>query len=135
MAINLHRDRVRSHTKFGPDVLTFIGYKQTDRHHDRLAKFIYRLYFLILILFRLDSWATIFITGSLYSVFGRDLDLYSITPFRKLAFFIWIYFLRLNFNFLTFKGFPRKSLWLKTRSFTMFRAQFSRPAHWKVHYH
>ena len=36
---------VRSHKKLGPigsAVLTFIGYKQTDKHHDRQAKFIYR---------------------------------------------------------------------------------------------
>ena len=33
--------------------------------------------------FSLDSWATIFITGSVYSIFGRNLDLYSISPFRQ----------------------------------------------------
>ncbi|XP_023343041.1 ethanolaminephosphotransferase 1 isoform X2 [Eurytemora carolleeae] len=40
----------------------------------------------------LDSWATIFITGSLYSVFGRDLDLYSITPFRMFCIMWNVYF-------------------------------------------
>ena len=35
---------VRSHKKFGPDqfgVLTFLGYKQTNKQTDRQAKFIY----------------------------------------------------------------------------------------------
>jgi len=30
----------------GSAVLTFIGYKQTDKHKDRQAKFIYRFIFL-----------------------------------------------------------------------------------------
>jgi len=40
----------------------------------------------------LDSWATIFITGSLYSVFGRNLDLYSISEFRMFCILWNVYF-------------------------------------------
>ena len=43
--INLPCGHVMSHKKFGligTAVLTFIGYKQTNRHPDRQAKFIYR---------------------------------------------------------------------------------------------
>jgi len=39
----------------------------------------------------LDSWATIFITGAIYSVFGRDLDGFSVPVFRMFCLFWNIY--------------------------------------------
>jgi len=40
----------------------------------------------------LDSWATIFITGSVYSIFGRNEDLYSISVFRMYCVLWNVYF-------------------------------------------
>ena len=43
--MNLPSGHVRTHKNVVPigfDVLTFIGYKQTDKQTDRQAKFIYR---------------------------------------------------------------------------------------------
>jgi len=40
----------------------------------------------------LDSWATIFITGSVYSVFGRNEDLFSISEFRMFCVMWNVYF-------------------------------------------
>ena len=42
--------------------------------------------------FSLDSWATIFITGAIYSVFGRDEDGFSINVFRMFCLHWNIYF-------------------------------------------
>ena len=48
--VNLPRGNARSHIKFGSAVLTFIGYKQTERQinkqTDTQAKYIYRYYIL-----------------------------------------------------------------------------------------
>ena len=52
-------------------------------------------YFLLEILAvfsRLDSWATIFITGAIYSVFGRNDDGFSISVFRMFCLHWNIYF-------------------------------------------
>jgi len=40
----------------------------------------------------LDSWATIFITGAIYSVFGRDEDGFSVPVFRMFCVFWSVYF-------------------------------------------
>lgn len=40
----------------------------------------------------LDSWATIFITGSVYSIFGRSEDHFSISPFRMYCVLWNVYF-------------------------------------------